>query len=494
MPRFIRGLLRLLALLAGLSLLILSGPPFLVFPLGFLALLPLLWVWETSASHGRAFLWAFFSGTIFYLFHLNWIPYMITDVPVPRWLLWLGMSLLVLYEGVWWGMAGVLAKRLKASPAWIGAPGFAACWALLEYIRAHMADFSFPWAPLWAPALADPPLASSAAFWGSFGISFTIALINSLLYRAARARSWKPILWAFGLVVLSHSISLIPNGTRKIGWIRVAIVQPNILLEAWPEVEESYRPLADSLSGKGIQLVILPESAFPGPLRYSGRVQALASLIARSAGAPVVLASWDKEVKRYYNTVFLVSKEGRVLDRYDKVILVPFGEHYPFHEHLPDFITRIDIGVGDYSAGKEVKPIRTDSVLLGPYICYESLFPDVARTQALSGAMLLLNLTNDGWFGTSLGPTEHFHLGRLRAPETGRFILRAGKTGISAIIDDKARIVRRLGLLERGIIVSDVPLVEGKTPYMILGDWPAILSVLILVGALFYTFRKEGER
>ncbi|MGB9590569.1 MAG: apolipoprotein N-acyltransferase, partial [Candidatus Hydrothermia bacterium] len=275
---------------------------------------------------------------------------------------------------------------------------------------------------------------------------------------------------------------------------------PNILLESWGQTIEAYTSLAKRIKGRGVQLVVLPESAFPGPLRYSGRSQELAMLLSGQAdGAPLVMASWDKEEKRYYNTVFLVDSNGRPFDRYDKVLLVPFGEHYPFQEHLPAFLRKIDIGVGDYSRGRAVKPLVVDSLCLGPYICYESLFPDVARAQVLSGAHVLLNLTNDGWFGTSLGPTEHFHLGRFRAPETGRFIIRAGKTGISAIVDQRGRVVREVGLFERGLIVEDVPLFQGLTPYTILGDWPAILSALILALALGYTLiaqknKKEGDR
>jgi len=496
----IRGAIKLLAFILALSLLILSGVPFLVFPLVFVALVPLIWLWESSSSSGRAFLWAFSAGVVFYLFHLHWIPNMITDVPVPRWLLWLGMSLLVLYQALWWGLAGMATRWMRRVPAWVMAPGFAACWTLLEYVRCHMGDLSFTWATLWAPGLGDTPLMSSAGLWGPFGISLAIALVNALGYRAARDRKWLALAWAAGFVALIHLAGFLPNGTHRVGTLRVAIIQPNILLEGWAGVEEAYKALAEHAVGKGVQLVILPESAFPGPLRYSARAQKLTLFIAREVDAPMVMASWDREEKRYYNTVFLVNKDGKPTDRYDKVLLVPFGEHYPFQERLPEsFLKKVDIGVGDYSRGSRVRPLCMDSLLLGPYICYESLFPDIARAQVLSGAQVLLNLTNDGWFGTSLGPTEHFQLGRFRAPETGRFLLRAGKTGISAIVDEKGRLVQEIGLFEKGLMIRDVPLISGLTPYAILGDWPAILSALILALALGYTVlaqknNKRGDR
>lgn len=491
--------MRLLAFLVGLALLIFSGVPFLIFPLVFVALLPLLWLWESSSGSGRAFLWAFSAGLVFYLFHLHWIPNMITDVPVPRWLLWLGMALLVIYQALWWGMAGMLARWMRRVPAWVMAPGFAACWTLLEYLRCHMGDLSFTWAPLWAPALGDLPLMSTAALWGPFGISLAIATVNALAYRAVRDKKWPALGWSAGLIVLVHLAGFLPNGTRRVGTLRVAIIQPNILLEGWAEVREAYMALAEHTAGHGVQLVILPESAFPGPMRYSGRAQELVVLVAKEADAPVVMASWDKEGKKYYNTVFLVGKNGKPMDRYDKILLVPFGEHYPFQEHLPEPLRKVDIGVGDYSRGSRVKPLSMDSILLGPYVCYESLFPDIARAQALSGAQVLLNLTNDGWFGTSLGPTEHFQLGRFRASETGRFLLRAGKTGVSAIVDEKGRLVQEIGLFEKGIMIRDVPLISGLTPYAILGDWPAMFSALIMALALGYTLlaqrkRKRGDR
>jgi apolipoprotein N-acyltransferase len=496
-----RGLIRPVAFVLGIVFLALSSVPLLLFPLVFVALVPLIWLWESSSSYGRAFLWAFSAGIIFYLIHLYWIPEMITDVPVQRWLLWLGMSLLVLYQALWWGLAGISARWTRNAPLWLKAPAFAAAWTLLEYLRCHMGDLSFTWATLWAPSLGDALLASTAGLWGPFGISFAIALLNALLYGAARSKRWPPLAWAAGILVLIHLAALIPNGTRRVGTLRVAVIQPNILLEyTWGEVERAYESLAKELEGKGVQIVVLPESAFPGPLRYSAKAQSLSALIAKRAGAPVLMASWDKEGGRYYNTVFLVNSDGKPTGRYDKVLLVPFGEHYPFHERIPKgLLKKVDIGVGDYSRGGRVKPISAGSVLLGPYICYESLFPDIARAQALSGAHVLFNLTNDGWFGTSLGPTEHFHLGRLRAPETGRFLVRAGKTGVSAIVDQRGRVVQKIGLFERGVIVADVPLVEGLTPYTIFGDWPAALSALILALALGYTLlaqrhKKEGDR
>jgi len=488
-----------IALVLGLCLSLASGAPLFWFPLAFIAQLPLLWLYARSS---RPFGWGFLAGAIFYLAHLFWLVQLQTDAPVPRWLLWVALVLLVAFQAAWWGLFALFVRWVGKRKSWFLALAIPSAWTLLEYARVHMSELSFTWATAWMSALGDQPLVASAAIWGPFGISWVILAVNVLVWRAAETRKLAPLYWAAGLVTVAHLVGFIPSRTHQVGVLRVALVQPNLLAEQrdWPEMERIYRAQADSLRGHDLDLVILSESAFIGFYRYSARAQKLARLISRDSRAPVLFATADArpggpgDSVAYFNTAFLVDTGGLILDTYDKVKLVPFGERFPFAEHMPGFVKDLLEVVGNYSSTRPLRPLILGKVGLGVLICFESTFPDVARRHVQEGAQLLVNITNDGWYGPTLGPVEHFHMARFRAVEQGRYLVRVGKTGISAVIDRQGRIVTQIGLFKEGIAFADVPLMEGRTPYAVAGDWPVILSALITALALGYTVLSRLNR
>ena len=491
--------LQLFALLAGLGLWILAGVPFNWFPLGFVGLAPLIWLFWQSKTPVRAGLWGLIAGLVYYGFHLFWIPGLITDMPVARWMLWAGMLLLVLYQACFWGLAAAGARWLYSRRAWVNLLALPSLWVILEYIRAHSSDASFTWANTWLTTLGDPVLMHSAALIGPFGLAWFLVLINASVAAAIERRKWGFGLGALGWLILVHGLGLLPDGTQREGEISVAIVQPNILADYsdWNRITEIYTDQASRLRDRNLDLVILSESALPGLFRYSTRGQELVRWISEQAGAPVMLATADirgrGEDRHYYNTVFLVDTNGVILGTYDKVKLVPFGEHFPFHRMLPEAIKNLIPVVGDYWPGSKPVPIHLGKTSLGPLLCFESTFPDLSRQHVLAGAELLVNLTNDGWFGKTLGPVEHFHMARFRSVEESRYLLRCGKTGISAVIDDRGQVLQEIPGFERGIIFATVPLKRGLTPYARFGDWVAGVSALITALILGYTLTNKSR-
>ncbi len=188
-------------------------------------------------------------------------------------------------------------------------------------------------------------------------------------------------------------------------------------------------------------------------------------------------------------------REGGVLGHYDKTRLVPFGERFPFREALGGvyaFFFRA-MGLGDLQdrvPGEKVAP-------LGPYgvmICYESVFPSVAQSLAREGAEVLVLLTNDAWFGPSFGGLQHFALGRLRAVETGRWLLRAGNDGITASIDPFGRVVAEIPAHQEGFLLAPYALRTGLTPYTRLGDFPVGLALTLFLLGLILRVRPPGWR
>ena len=461
--------------LVGSGLLAL-GTTFSVWPLSALGV-GALWL----GTKARPFLKGFVAGLPFYLWHLWWVSNVARTAGVSGPLIWLGVVFLVAFESV------ILALFLKLGRA-LGTPfAFAGAWVLGEWLRANLGELSFNWAPLWLSALGDKLLLGAVAFGGSWLLSLAIAYLGASLGAAWERRSWRSLLPSLGFLASVYALGaarpLLP--LREVGELRVGVLQLGSLSPGWGEMARRYRELRASLP-EGLDLLVLPESAFWGAFRYKPRALSLARELGR--GSWLLLGSLDFVGRKPYNAAFLLSPEGKIVGRYDKRYLVPFGERFPYQELLP-WVPQL--GQGDYAKGERLEPLRAGKAELGVYICYESTFPQVARALALKGAELLVNITNDGWFGRTLGPQEHFKLGLVRAVEEGRWLVRCGKTGVSALVSPGGRVVKKLPFGTSGSFWARVPLLEGRTPYALLGDLPVLLMSLL---GMAYTLAKKGGR
>jgi apolipoprotein N-acyltransferase len=182
-----------------------------------------------------------------------------------------------------------------------------------------------------------------------------------------------------------------------------------------------------------------------------------------------------------YRNRIVFYRAGRVVASYDKTVLVPFGERFPWRRELGwlyDFFFKA-FGLGqlaDTTPGEELRPLGP----YGAYVCYESVFGRVARGLVRNGAELLVNVSNDAWFGPTFGVRQHFDMGRLRAVETGRWLLRAGNDGITAAIDPYGRVVAELPRGERSWLAAPYSMSSSRTPYVYWGDWPVFLLAALL--------------
>ncbi|MGH6962070.1 MAG: apolipoprotein N-acyltransferase, partial [Dongiaceae bacterium] len=254
-------------------------------------------------------------------------------------------------------------------------------------------------------------------------------------------------------------------------------------------LELQLRLTRESPGFDSISHVIWPETAVLFLLEREPQVRA-ALADATPAGGLLITGVPRAEppsgpIERIWNSLAAVDPSGAIVAGYDKSHLVPFGEYVPFHDWLP-FLSKITPGTMDYSAGPGPRTLRLPGLPpAGPLICYEVIFPGKVVERADRPAWLF-NLTNDGWYGISAGPYQHFASARLRAIEEGLPLVRAANTGISGVIDAHGRVTAQLGLGQRGVLDADLPLpLGGLTPYARWGDWTAlVLGALVMLGAV----------
>lgn len=418
-------------------------------------------------------------------------------------------------------LAGVLALftavftmtvcRLGRNP-WLFLLVTPAAWAVLEWMRSWIFT-GFPWALLGYSQYRFLWLVQVADLFGVYGLSALIVACNAVLTLALLRwveQPWQTqavsrplvvrsfVLLAVALVaVLGYGLQRIKAMDRLVAeapGIRLAVVQGNVDQSIkWDPTFQmltavKYRNLSLEAAKQSVDLVIWPETATPF---YLYRDALLSDMVVKGVqeadthfiiGSPVV--DTDGDAYRYFNSAFLINPRGEAVDRYDKVHLVPFGEYVPLKRFLP-FLGKMVEHVGDFESGQRGNALQWDDRPIGMLICYEIIFPALAREMALSGGQLLVNITNDAWFGRTGAPYQHFSMAVLRSVENRRFLARAANTGISGFIDPSGRILAATALYEDATLVGEVKLLDTLARYTRWGDWPLIgacLGLLAIAG------------
>jgi apolipoprotein N-acyltransferase len=244
----------------------------------------------------------------------------------------------------------------------------------------------------------------------------------------------------------------------------------------------------------GADLIIWPETAIPALYhQVRGYLDDMARLAARHgssllAGIPV----WDAGSDRYYNSLVVLNDGKRAF--YHKKHLVPFGEYLPFADTLRGLLQFLHIPMSNFSPGPDVPPLLVaGGIHLGVSICYEDTFGEEV-IEALPAAEVLVNVSNDAWFGDSAAPHQHLQMARMRALETGRYMLRATNTGVSALIDEKGNVLRTTPQFRPEVVSGRVELFRGQTPYATTGNYPVIgLAFLLLVITAVLEHRRRRK-
>jgi apolipoprotein N-acyltransferase len=496
----------ILAGAAGGVLMALSFPPYPTRILSLVALVPLFRYFlrvrpaypPERRTLRRGFLVGWIFGIVFFIVLLFWITNLIPASSVSlRWVLTPGLILLTMYLGLY---TGLFTLALAALHRWRGAAALflaPAIWAVTEQMRSS-GELAFSWGTI-SSSLAPYPVAlQGLAAAGPFGLGMCIVLINLLftLILFGRKRTGRA---GAAVVLVALIAAALAGGEARIRRIEaslesesvpadVAVVQPNVdLAKKWKafyrdSVFVEIGQYADKASALGARLVIFPETAAPVSMSHHLLYRDWMKRIARGADLDIYIGyvRHEKEGERWisYNSSGLFDSTGLLVAQYDKINLLQFGERIPFSQYIPP-LEKMDFGQANFRRGQEQTIFDSPAGRFGALICFESTFSDYTRRYVRRGADFLVNVTNDGWFGSSRGPLQHSESAIMRAVENGVTMLRAANTGVSMYIDPTGRVVDRIGLDREGMLLVPVHKPHRMTLYTRYGR--AVLLVLVLV-------------
>jgi apolipoprotein N-acyltransferase len=467
-----------------------------------------------AAKPGQAFLLAYVSGILWYAGTCYWIyntmhEYGGLSTPLAL----LALFLFCLYLGLYHGLFGLLLSFLVGGGrdnrrALLAAPFL---WVAVELARTRVTGF--PWNLLGTAQVDNISLSRISTWTGVYGVSFEIMLVNV----AVAAAFLVPRRKRNTLLIASLTAAAVLQAGRLVDAPALPadraalLVQENIPVDAtWTRdtFERTLQELTDlSVKAAGsnlsaasattpgkINLIVWPESPAPffttDPL-FREPVSQMASaahswVVTGAIGSTPAMQS-GRSASQVFNSAALISPSGDWSARYDKVHLVPFGEYLPF-PRLFAFAGGLTREVGEFGTGASRAPLDAGNAKLGVFICYESVFPGEVRQFADQGAQVLVNLSNDGWYGDSGAYVQHLNQTRMRAIENDRWILSATNTGVTASIDPYGRTVARLPRKERGALIAPYALTSVTTFYTRHGDWFCWLCAIISAAALVTRF------
>ncbi|HXZ81634.1 MAG TPA: apolipoprotein N-acyltransferase [Terriglobales bacterium] len=382
-------------------------------------------------------------------------------------------------------------------------------WVPLELSRQYA--FGFLWNPIGTVLVDNIPLSRIATVTGVWGLSFEILLVNTVFAAAFLGRRDRRIPVLAGTILLCGLLETgayfqpaksAASGTARLVQADIPIKDTGWSYEYFQNTLADLTRLSVPHPGEGMagdpqpDLIIWPET--PSPFFDNDpRFRGVLSQVARDAHGYVIAGTLgvlrgEQNTERVSNSASLVAPNGDWVARYSKVRLVPFGEYVPF-KFVFGFAHKLTKEVGDFVPGTERMALPVHSYKLGIFICYESVYPNEIRQFADNGANLLVNISNDGWFGHTAAPEQHLRQARMRSVENHRWLLRSTNTGITASIDPYGRVVAQARRDSR--LAIDVPygVETGTTLYTRYGDWFPYLCAIISLGMLFLrpAFRRK---
>ncbi len=462
-------------------------------------LLPLLYV-ALSVSPRDAGLLSFFFGFGLFLSGTYWIYISVVIFgEAPAWIALVLMLGLVLIMSAYFFAAGWLISRLAQGEPWLLLLVAPAIWVLIEWLRGWVLT-GFPWLAIGYSQI-DLPTAGWAPVLGVYGVSFMTVLSTTAVLVAVmtRGRQRGTALAVFVLPLLSGGMLKAIEWTEPSGPpVRSTIVQAGISqAEKW--LPERLRPTLDfyraaTLEASDSELLVWPEVAVPSlDDRVEPYIRALQA-DTRGTGRSILFGILERDESRgetnVYNSVMLVAGDRR--QSYRKRHLVPFGEYFPVPSSVREWMRMMSLPHSDLAAGDDVQPLleAANGEKLAVAICYEDAY-GAEQLYALPDASILINVSNDAWFGDSIAPHQHLEIARMRSLEVGRAAIRATNTGISAFISHMGKVLDSGAQFEAVTMTKDVVPRQGSTPYSRTGNLP-ILGLCLMILAGFWVRGRAG--
>lgn len=480
---------KLTAIIAGI-LLSFAFSPFDLYFLSFVSLGLIFYLWSITSSHREAFVLGYLFGFSLFGVGVNWLHISIN--------LFGGVNLigafaftymLVAFIALYPALCGYLAVRFFNKTLLLSLP---ALWLLTEWFRGWLLT-GFPWLNL-GTSQTNSLLANYAPVIGDYGISYIVCLIASaLIYLINKSTRQKMIGGALLLLTLLPALLL-----KNVHWtndikqdIDVALIQGAIPQELkWEPSQrqktyEIYAGLSEPYWSS--DLIIWPETAIPSFYHRADDFIKPISANKKNNNALFMSGLAYKEADKYYNSILLIDDTHRF---YHKHHLVPFGEYLPLKSILGELLRFLKIPMSDFASGQpDQKSFKTSKGVFGMSICYEDAY-GIEVSKALPEANILINVSNDAWFGDSFAPHQHLQIARMRALENSRYLLRSTNTGISAIIDNKGKVISRSPQFKPHALADTVKLFEGNTLYSQFGNTPILLFAYLTLIFLYYRKRS----
>jgi apolipoprotein N-acyltransferase len=495
-------------------LLFLSFPKFDLNILVWVSLVPLLFA--VQGKNLREALWmGLVTGFVYNVGILYWVSFVIVQYGyLPLYLGIFIMLLLALYLSLYVSIfsAGIVYFRKRGFPEIVVAP---VLWSCLEYGKSHLLT-GFPWENL-AYSLHDMiSFIQIIDISGVYGLTFIIVVVNCAVYdiMSMTVETRKKVIYELSVIAIAVML-IFGYGVYRLNQVehamegkktdKIAIIQGNIdQTVKWnnkyqKDTLEIYKNLSLPCAKSGVRLIVWPETAAPIFFQNIDDKHRFIISIAQEAKSYLLFGSpsyrTENGMNYFSNSAYLISPSGNIEGRYDKMHLVPYGEYVPLRKVF-FFLEKLVVGVGDFRPGEVLAPLMMDGEKIGVLICYEGIFPEISRQYHSMGVSLLVNITNDAWFGTSSAPYQHLTMTAFRAIENRRYIIRAANTGISALIKPTGAIISRTGLLERTVLNGTVTYLNQGTFYARYGDMFIYICFIAItvIGLLSLKRRSVDDR
>lgn len=468
------------------SMFTLTFAPLSCYALAPVLVLPLLTACLWSAPR-RAARYAFWFGAGLFLFGTYWLY---TSIHVfGQASLWIAIPLmiaLVLIMAAWYAVLGWLTAALSAGRPWRLVAVAPAAWVAVEWFRGWFLT-GFPWLSL-GYGQVDSPLAGWLPVVGVYGVSF-LAVFSAAAFVPVATMDGRSRRIGIVLTLLPW---LVGAGLQQIDWVHATgpartatIVQGGIsqdrkwLPEQRPLTLELYRQSLGAHSGS--DLVVWPEVALPYTIdQVEPYLVALQSEL-EITGQTLLLGILERDGDAVYNSLLMLGSEARQV--YRKRHLVPFGEFFPVPDFIREWMRLMSLPYSDMTAGAPEQALLTmpDGTSLASVICYEDAY-GAEQLFAFPEAEIIINVSNDAWFGDSIAPHQHLQIARVRAREAGRFVVRATNNGISAFVGPRGEVLQTAPQFRYASLTMEIAPMGGATPYVVVGNWPVLTVAFLLLG------------
>jgi apolipoprotein N-acyltransferase len=464
---------------------------------------------SAGARLAEAPLYGFLHGLVFYPVCLPWIDTVMQQYgSVDPWSSAGIVGLIGLAGGIIWSsFSWAMALTSRRSPA-LACALAPFLWVTLEFARTHLPYIGFPWNLTGYAARGSLALLQVTSVTGIYGLSFLIAAFSSVIAHAIFVRSRRALRAALIVTVALILIAvgggyLVPAPTPHhiAHLVQTNFPQSEHYPPNWLQIHASELDQLEQISVDAAKitpgLIVWPEVPAPFSMQDPAFAQR-AQRIARESGNYflVGVVDWKRNAQGQWdasNSSTLLDPSGRRVFTYDKIHLVPFGEYVPLRQWIK-FAGRLTADIADFTPGTEYRVGQIPGGSFGTFICYEAIFPDEIRRFARGGAELLINVSNDGWFGRSAAPAQHLMMSRVRAVESRRWMLRDTNNGFTVVVDPYGRIVASIPPDIRGQLDAPYDFRSDLTLYARFGDWFAWLCLIMSIVLFSVALMKRENR